>query len=110
PPSLTVPYVLVQHDRLEMRNAVAVGSAVGLAISLIGALTFVLGPVPALGDSRGLVGLVCWTAAIAVAVPATLMAPAGVSAAHRWHTRKLKRAFGLIMLSASLVTLWKVFW
>ncbi|UXN00933.1 sulfite exporter TauE/SafE family protein [Xanthomonas hortorum pv. pelargonii] len=31
--SLTVPYVLAQHDRLEMRNAIAVGSAVGLAIS-----------------------------------------------------------------------------
>ncbi|PPU50103.1 sulfite exporter TauE/SafE family protein [Xanthomonas dyei] len=107
--SLTVPYVLAQHDRLEMRNAVAVGSAVGLAISLIGALTFVLGPLPAMGDSRGLVGLVCWTAAIAVALPATLLAPTGVSAAHRWPTRKLKRAFGLVMLSASLVTLWKVF-
>ncbi|UXN00932.1 hypothetical protein N8D55_04725 [Xanthomonas hortorum pv. pelargonii] len=60
-------------------------------------------------DSRGLVGLVCWTAAIAVALPATLLAPTGVSAAHRWPTRKLKRAFGLVMLSASLVTLWKVF-
>ncbi|KLD73559.1 sulfite exporter TauE/SafE family protein [Xanthomonas hyacinthi] len=108
--SLTVPYVLAQHDRLEMRNAVAVGSAVGLAVSLIGALTFVLGPMPALGDSQGLVGLVCWTAAVAVAFPATLLAPTGVSAAHRWPTRKLKRAFGLVMLTASLVTLWKVFY
>lgn len=107
--SLTVPYLLAQRDNVEMRNAVAAGSAIGLAIAFVGAIAFTVGPSPVTTGQKGLVGLVCWTAAIAVAVPAMCMAPVGVNASHRLPTKKLKRAFGFVMLLASLITVWKVF-
>ena len=92
---------------MEMRTAVAAGSAVGLSIAFVGAIAFMLGPKPA--ESAGLVGLVCWTAAIAVAVPAVALAPLGVTASHSLGTPNLKRAFGAVMLLASVITVWKVF-
>lgn len=107
--SLTVPYLLAQRDNVEMRNAVAAGSAVGLAIALVGAIAFTMGPSPITTDQKGLVGLVCWTAALTVAVPAMFLAPVGVTASHRLPTKKLKRAFGFVMLLASVITVWKVF-
>jgi uncharacterized protein len=107
--SLTVPYLLSQGSSLEMRTAVAAGSAVGLSIAIVGALAFMLIPAPAAPSASGLIGLVCWTAAIAVAVPAVALAPLGVSTSHKLGTPKLKRAFGAVMLLASLITVWKVF-
>ena len=107
--SLTVPYLLAQQNSVEMRNAVAAGSAVGLAVALVGAIAFMVGPSPITLDQNGFFGLVCWKAALAVAVPAMFLAPIGVSASHRLPTKKLKRAFGFVMLLASVVTVWKVF-
>ncbi|ADX46040.1 protein of unknown function DUF81 [Paracidovorax avenae ATCC 19860] len=107
--SLTIPYLLAQRDSIEMRNAVAAGSAVGLSIALVGAFAFALGPTPEIAAMPGLLGLVCWTAAIAVAVPAAFLAPWGVSVSHRLPTQRLKRAFGLVMLLGAVITVWKVF-
>lgn len=107
--SLTVPYLMAQRDSIEMRNAVAAGSAVGLAIALVGACAFAVGPSPIVSAQDGLLGLVCWTAALAVAIPAMFLAPVGVSTSHRLPTQRLKRAFGFVMLLASIVTVWKVF-
>jgi uncharacterized membrane protein YfcA len=107
--SLTIPYLLAQRSNVEMRNAVAAGSAIGLAIALVGAIAFTVGPSPITTDQKGLLGLVCWTAALAVAVPAMFLAPVGVTASHRLPTKKLKRAFGFVMLLASVITVWKVF-
>ncbi|SFD64648.1 sulfite exporter TauE/SafE family protein [Paracidovorax konjaci] len=107
--SLTIPYLLAQRDPVDMRHAVAAGSAVGLSIALVGACAFALGPTPAIAPTPGLLGLVCWSAAIAVAAPAAFLAPWGVSVSHRLPTQRLKRAFGFVMLLASVVTVWKVF-
>ena len=94
---------------MEMRNAVAAGSAVGLSIAIVGALAFAVAPSPIIVGTPGLLGLVCWTAAIAVAVPAAVLAPWGVSVSHRLPTQRLKRAFGVVMLLASVITVWEVF-
>jgi uncharacterized membrane protein YfcA len=107
--SLTVPYLLAQGRSMEMRTAVAAGSAIGLAISIVGAIAFMLGPAPPVPRDAGLVGLVCWTAAIAVGVPAVALAPLGVAASHQLGTSNLKRAFGAALVIASAITLWKVF-
>jgi len=103
--SLTIPYLLLA--KVEMRRAVAVSSAVGLAIAAAGALSFAVGAKTVAGDTT-LVGLVCWPAALTIAISAICMAPRGVQASHRLPVRHLKRAFGgvlLVVCAAALVKL-----
>jgi uncharacterized membrane protein YfcA len=100
--SLTIPYLL--HAAVEMRRAVAISSAVGLSIATAGSLSFILGsrsPDPV----EGLVGSVCWPAALTLAAAAMLMAPRGVAASHRLPVRQLKRAFGGLLLAVCAATL-----
>jgi uncharacterized membrane protein YfcA len=103
--SLTIPYLLLAQ--VDMRRAVAVSSAVGLAIASAGALSFAaaVGSVP--GD-RALLGLVCWPAALTLALSAIWMAPRGVAASHRLPVRLLKRAFGGVLLVVCAATLLKI--
>lgn len=105
--SLTVPFLLFQ--RVDMKRAVAVSSAVGLTIAMAGSAGFA-GPAqlhaPA-ASSPGLVGLVSWPAALLLAASAMLMAPRGVAAAHALPVRHLKRAFGGVLVMACAATLLK---
>jgi len=102
--SMTVPYML--FCRLDMRRAVAVSSAVGLLIAVGGGTGFLLGR--ELPEQHTLVGLVCWPAALTLAVSAIIMAPHGVAASHRLPVRMLKRAFGGVLLAVCIATTVKV--
>jgi uncharacterized membrane protein YfcA len=93
---------------MKMRYAVAAGSAVGLAIAIAGAIGFTLGDPMIEGHHPELLGMVCGTAAIAIALPAVAFAPIGVALSHSIETKKLKRSFGFVMLLASVITVWKV--
>jgi uncharacterized protein len=103
--SLTIPYLLLA--KVEMRRAVAVSSAVGLAIAAAGALSFASGVGTVDGD-KALVGLVCWPAALTLAASAIWMAPRGVAASHRLPVRLLKRAFGGVLLAVCVTTVAKL--
>ncbi|HTN49904.1 MAG TPA: sulfite exporter TauE/SafE family protein [Burkholderiaceae bacterium] len=103
--SLTIPYLLLA--KVDMRRAVAVSSAVGLAIAAAGALSFATGVGPVAGD-KTLVGLVCWPAALTIAMSAIWMAPRGVAASHGLPVRQLKRAFGGVLLAVCVTTLVKL--
>lgn len=105
--SLTVPYLLL--GKVDMRRAVAVSSAVGLAIAAAGALSFgfAVGADTA-GTDRTLVGLVCWPAALTIALSAMFMAPRGVAASHKLPVQLLKRAFGGVLLAVCATTLIKL--
>ncbi|HKO66655.1 MAG TPA: sulfite exporter TauE/SafE family protein [Burkholderiaceae bacterium] len=104
--SLTVPYLLAAG--VEMKRAVAVSSAVGLAIALAGGASFATASAAMLSTSSSeLVGLVHFPAALMIAVSAALLAPPGVSAAHRISVVHLKRAFAAVLIAASAVTLTK---
>ena len=103
--SLTVPYLLL--GKVDMHRAVAVSSAVGLAIAAAGALSFAVGAHTGAAD-KSLVGLVCWPAALTIAFSAIFMAPRGVAASHKLPVRHLKRAFGGVLLAVCAATLIKL--
>lgn len=105
--SLTVPYLLL--GKVDMRRAVAVSSAVGLAIAAAGALSFgfAVGADTVAAD-KTLVGLVCWPAALTIAFSAIFMAPRGVAASHKLPVPQLKRAFGGVLLAVCAITLIKL--
>jgi uncharacterized membrane protein YfcA len=101
--TLTVPFVT--SARVDMKRAVAVSSATGLAIAIAGAAGFA--SAAATNPSAGLTGLVHWPAALALAASATLMAPRGVAAAHHLPVRQLKRAFGALLIATCAATVLK---
>ena len=104
--SLTVPFLL--SARAEMKRALAVSSAVGLAIALAGGAGFAsVSPGDLTTGSSALIGFVHWPAALMIAVSATLFAPRGVSAAHMLPVIHLKRAFAAVLVAACTITLSK---
>jgi len=103
--SLTIPYLLLA--KVDMRRAVAVSSTVGLAIAVAGALSFAVGA-ETVAVHKTLVGLVCWPAALTIALSAICAAPRGVAASHRLPVRQLKRAFGGVLLVVCATTLVKL--
>ncbi len=105
--TLTVPFLL--SARVEMKRALAVSSAVGLAIALAGGAGFATASASTLAPgSSALVGLIHWPAALMIAVSATLFAPRGVSVAHLLPVIYLKRAFAAVVVAACTITLSKV--
>jgi len=103
--SLTVPFLL--SARVEMKRALAVSSAVGLAIALAGGAGFAIASASVPTASAELIGLIHWPAALMIAVSATLLAPCGVSAVHRLSVVHLKRAFAAVLVAACTITLAK---
>jgi uncharacterized membrane protein YfcA len=106
--SLTVPYLLSKNA--EMKRAVATASAVGLGIALIGAVSFAFttASTGSTEQSSALLGLVCWPAALILGAGSILMAPRGVAASHKLPVRHLKRAFGVVLLAACVMTIIKI--
>lgn len=91
--SLIVPYLLSRQA--EMRQASAASSAVGLVIAIVGAAGFGLSQTT---SQSGLVGFVCWPAALAIGASAIVAAPLGVAIAHRLSVGRLKQAFAVVLL------------
>ena len=106
--SLTIPYLL--SKKIEMKCAVATSSAVGLSIALMGASSFAFTTATTgLPDASSmLVGLVCWPAALILAAGSIFMAPRGVAVSHKLPVRQLKRAFGVVLITACAMTLVKI--
>ena len=104
--SLTVPFLLFRG--VEMKRAVAASSAVGLSIALAGSLGFA-GTATSAAHSAlpALAGLVCWPAALLLAVSAVAMAPRGVAASHSLPVPQLKRVFACVLVVACGATLAK---
>ena len=90
-----------------MKRALAVSSAVGLAIALAGGAGFAIASAPVPTGSSELIGFIHWPAALMIAVSATLLAPGGVCAAHKLPVVHLKRAFAAVLVAACTVTLAK---
>jgi uncharacterized protein len=102
--SLTVPYLLLAG--VEMKRAVAMASAVGLAIALPGAVGYASASLGASASgSSFLIGLVHWPVALTLAASAVAMAPRGVAISHALPIKHLKRAFGAVLLVTCAVTL-----
>ena len=104
--SLIVPYLLYRDA--EMRQASAASSAVGLVISLVGTAGFSMAPTTTAAAHSGLIGYICWPAALAIGLSAIVAAPFGVSIAHIVPVSRLKQAFALVLLVVAAIALVKV--
>jgi uncharacterized membrane protein YfcA len=102
--TLTVPYVV--HGQLAMRQAVAIASACGLPIAIVGTVSYVL-----LGwhDTRLPVwslGYVYLPAFFGVSLSSIFTAPIGAKLAHRLPAATLKRYFSLLLFIMAAKLLW----
>lgn len=94
--SLVVPYLMMREA--ELRQAAAAASAVGLVSALVGAAGFGLSTAARSVDQSGLIGFVCWPAALTIGVAAIVLAPVGVMASHRMPIARLRQGFAALLL------------
>jgi uncharacterized protein len=102
--TLTVPYAV--YGQLAMRQAVAIASACGLPIAVVGTISYVL-----LGwhDARlpeWSLGYVYLPAFLGVSLSSIFTAPIGAKLAHRLPAATLKRYFSLLLFIMAGKLLW----
>lgn len=102
--TLTVPFLV--HFQTPMRNAVAIASACGLPIAVVGTLGYAL-----LG--RDMVQLPDWSLGyiyipsfIGIVLASTYTAPLGAKLAHRLPAENLKRYFSLLLFVMAAKLMW----
>ena len=105
--TLTVP-LLAKHQML-MRHAVAISSACGLPIAVIGTITYAFLGWQKAGLPEGSVGYVYLPAFLGIVMTSILMAPVGATLANKLPTKKLKRYFSLLLFAVAGKLLWAVF-
>ena len=106
--ALNVPYMTLSN--VPIHKAVGSASAMGLMVAVPGAIGFLL---IGLGNTEnfppftvGYINLV----ALAVIIPVTvLIAPVGVSVAHHFSTKMLRRVFSIFMIIIALKMLFEVY-
>lgn len=103
---ITVPFLVKR--RFNMRQAVAISSACGLPIAIVGSLGYI-----ALG--WGNAGLPSWSmgyihipAFLCIVTSSRIFAPMGAQLAHKLPTEKLKRIFALFLFAIGIRLLWQV--
>lgn len=102
---ITVPFLVKR--RFNIRQAVAISSACGLPIAIVGSLSYI-----ALG--WGNAGLPSWTmgyiyipAFLCIVTSSRIFAPMGAQLAHKLPTEKLKRVFALFLFAIGIRLLWQ---
>lgn len=105
--TLIVP-LLAKHQ-LPMRNAVAISSACGLPIAVIGTLTYAYLGWQKAGLPEGSVGYVYVPAFIGIVVSSVLAAPLGAKLANKLPTKRLKRYFSLLLFVVAGKILWAIY-
>jgi uncharacterized protein len=105
--SLSVPFMT--WCNVKMREAVGTSAAIGLPISLAGALGYLINGWGANGLPLNSVGYVYVPALVAISAVSTLTAPLGAKFAHRLPVPTLKRIFSAILLLLSAKMLHTLF-
>jgi len=105
--TLTVP--LLARHQMPMRNAVAISSACGLPIAVIGTLTYAFLGWQKTGLPEGSLGYIYLPAFLGVIISSMLTAPLGAKLANKLPTRQLKRYFSLLLFAVAGKLLWVTF-
>ena len=105
--TLTVP--LLAKRQMPMRNAVAISSACGLPIAVIGTLSYAYLGWQKTGLPEGSVGYVYLPAFLGIVISSMLTAPLGAKLANKLPTRQLKRYFSLLLFAVAGKLLWVIF-
>lgn len=92
---LSVPFMVWCNVRLH--EAVATSAALGFPIAAAGTIGYVVAGLRETGLPEGTLGFIYPPALLAIAVTSVLAAPLGARAAHALDTRRLSRAFALLL-------------
>lgn len=103
--SLTVPYL--SWRGIALKNAIGTSAAVGLPISLAGALGYLLHSQPGL-DLPYAVGMVYLPGVLLMSAASFITAPFGAKLAHKLPVATLKKVFALLLILLSLKMLFSV--
>ncbi len=98
--TMTVPFL--HACKVNMLNAIATSSAVGIPIALVGMSVFLLNtpPIPQLPAWSS--GYIFWPAVIGITLTSVLFAPLGVALAHFLPAKLLKRIFAVFLFIVSI--------
>lgn len=102
--TLTVP-LLAKHQ-LPMHQAIAISSACGLPIAVIGTISYAVLGWQKAGLPEGCVGYVYLPAFVGIVISSVLTAPLGAMLANRLPTQRLKRYFSILLFVVAA----KLFW
>jgi uncharacterized membrane protein YfcA len=89
-----------------MRNAVAISSACGLLIAVVGTISYAILGWQKTGLPEGSVGYIYVPAFLGIVISSMLTAPVGAKLANKLPTKQLKRYFSLLLF----VVAGKLFW
>ncbi len=103
---VTIPFL--ERCNVKIHNAVATSAALGLPIAIAGTVGFVLSGLRQPGLPPHTLGYVYLPALLCIATASMLFAPLGARLAHRWPVKKLKRAFGCMLVTVAAFMIWKV--
>ncbi len=102
--ALTVPYLV--HGQMPVLNAVAVASACGLPVAIVGTASYALLGWDAVQLPQWSLGFVYLPAFIGIALSSVCTAPIGARLAHKLPAAKLKRYFSLLLFVMAARLLW----
>lgn len=102
--TLTVPY-LAKHG-VEMKNAVAISSACGFSIAVIGSISYMALGWDVLELPEGSLGYIYMPAFSGVVLSSVLTAPLGAKLANQLPAQKLKRYFAVLLFLVAVKVLW----
>ncbi|WP_428353089.1 sulfite exporter TauE/SafE family protein [Methyloprofundus sp.] len=104
--TLTVP--LLARHQVPMRNAVAISSACGLPIAVVGTLSYALLGWQKTGLPEGSVGYIYVPAFLGIVISSMLTAPLGAKLANKLPTQQLKRYFSILLFVVAAKLLWAI--
>ncbi len=102
--TLTVPY-LVKHG-VKMKHAVAISSACGFPLALIGSISYMVIGWNAEGLPEGSLGYIYLPAFFGVVLSSVLSVTLGAKLATKLPSQKLKRYFSVLLLLVAAKVLW----
>jgi uncharacterized membrane protein YfcA len=102
---LSVPFMTWCGVRIH--NAVATSAAIGFPIAAAGTVGYVVAGLRQSDMPPLTVGYVYLPALAGIVVASMLIAPLGVTLAHRWPVQKLRRVFACLLFAISGYMLWK---
>jgi len=102
--TLTVPFLV--HFQMPMRNAVAVASACGLPIAVVGTIGYALLGKDALQLPDWSLGYIYMPSFLGIVLTSMYTAPIGAKLAHKLPAEKLKRYFSLLLFVMAAKLIW----
>ena len=104
--STTIPFL--SYFDVSMRKAVMVAICVGIVVSIVGTVTFILTGLYHGGLPKYSIGYVNWPAWIVLSVSSMLVAPWGVRFSHHLPTYKLRKIFAVFVLFVCVHMFWSL--